>query len=1098
MLTCQQRPQPRHFQGNDKYFDVNEIAIVFCCCLCCFHFVNLKRGQAYFLREIQVVDGESISSSSGDDTDELSQKSRRPVKPKSCNCDSDKFSSGDKIDECNGKIVARRNSRRSRIFGLVFGRRSMKEDGYRDEGGSSISSLERAEIAANLLDVKWSTNLDPSNLRKDDASQFSASDASGGKQDTNIQTNEEQSQVDLPLQDATVNSVDQCTNMQRSNSVPSGLGIQEYYMEETNVEILSLESSKQIVKNSLSLNAKSTLEEELEEIYEISRNIDEHSLQNINRDSSAMGVFSEVTYPEKKFDVELVCGENNAALTEFDMSEESRSDRVQSFIYCETSENSVLGLDGSKEKPEETLYLSGGGPGEVFFCSKALHVATELGSEDRVTQQAEKIELDTLHSCDNNPQQTDPSPPSICGHDELNLKVSMTVPESCTEMVTMDSIRDFVEVKSNNISSSSCCGNSDHQIRKEINLGKKINRNDVQPAFESMGDNEQINSIDGLRKTMSAPASGSSEEEQFFFIDLDGRKQRENEDEPNFPVYIKGDCPSSHLVGSEEENRPVNTNNECNLSHNSFFQNNQLAGCVNVDNPKIASSPISIPKLNSTPDTEVRRLAKSLPDIWSCIDNLDKEEVQHRLCHSLDSNSKSMDWKVHIKDELCLINSYADYGIQPSLEHSNEEVPHHSEVMRSAVVNLAVEISLCKHLLYEGMGAEAASQAFDAEKLDINKLTSIGPTVVKNDRLIVRIRGYYFPWDAAAPIVLGMVAFGSEMVFEPKGIIPVDQVEKSLVGDPNAIIATGGSWRLWPFSFRGSRSRKATQTTPTETGRSDIENVSDSNVAIGTDKTVVKPKVLKKMVRVNTPTSEELASLNLKEGGNVITFTFSTAMLGRQKVDARIYLWKWNTRIVISDVDGTITRSDVLGQFMPLVGVDWSQTGVAHLFSAIKENGYQFLFLSARAISQAYITRQFLVNLKQNGKALPDGPVVISPDGLFPSLFREVIRRAPHEFKIACLEDIKALFPPDCNPFYAGFGNRDTDEISYLKVGIPKGKIFTINPKGEVAVNRRVDTRSYTSLHDLVHGIFPAMTSSEQEDFNSWNFWKLPPPDFHL
>ncbi|GKV04649.1 hypothetical protein SLEP1_g16783 [Rubroshorea leprosula] len=29
-------------------------------------------------------------------------------------------------------------------------------------------------------------------------------------------------------------------------------------------------------------------------------------------------------------------------------------------------------------------------------------------------------------------------------------------------------------------------------------------------------------------------------------------------------------------------------------------------------------------------------------------------------------------------------------------------------------------------------------------------------------------------------------------------------------------------------------------------------------------------------------------------------------------------------------------RSDVLGQFMPLVGMDWSQTGVAHLFSAIK------------------------------------------------------------------------------------------------------------------------------------------------------------------
>jgi phosphatidate phosphatase PAH1 len=45
------------------------------------------------------------------------------------------------------------------------------------------------------------------------------------------------------------------------------------------------------------------------------------------------------------------------------------------------------------------------------------------------------------------------------------------------------------------------------------------------------------------------------------------------------------------------------------------------------------------------------------------------------------------------------------------------------------------------------------------------------------------------------------------------------------------------------------------------------------------------------------------------------------------------------------------------------------------------------------------------------------------------------------------MQDIRSLFPEICNPFYAGFGNRDTDEISYLKVGIPKGKIFIINPK---------------------------------------------------
>ncbi|CAN6871108.1 unnamed protein product [Brassica oleracea] len=183
-------------------------------------------------------------------------------------------------------------------------------------------------------------------------------------------------------------------------------------------------------------------------------------------------------------------------------------------------------------------------------------------------------------------------------------------------------------------------------------------------------------------------------------------------------------------------------------------------------------------------------------------------------------------------------------------------------------------------------------------------------------------------------------------------------------------------------------------------------------------------------------------------------------------VDAHIYQWRWDTKIVISDVDGTITKSDVLGQFMPLVGRDWTQSGVARLFSAIKENGYQLLFLSAPAIVQAYLTRSFLNNLKQAGKALPNGHVVISPDGLFPALYREVIRRAPHEFKNACLEDIKKLFPEHYNPFYAGFGNRDTDELSYSKLGIPKGKIFIINPKGEVATGHRVDVKkSYTSLH---------------------------------
>lgn len=41
----------------------------------------------------------------------------------------------------------------------------------------------------------------------------------------------------------------------------------------------------------------------------------------------------------------------------------------------------------------------------------------------------------------------------------------------------------------------------------------------------------------------------------------------------------------------------------------------------------------------------------------------------------------------------------------------------------------------------KGWGADAASQAIDAEKLDINKFTSLGPGVVKDDRLVVKFGG---------------------------------------------------------------------------------------------------------------------------------------------------------------------------------------------------------------------------------------------------------------------------------------------------------------------------------------------------------------------
>lgn len=184
-------------------------------------------------------------------------------------------------------------------------------------------------------------------------------------------------------------------------------------------------------------------------------------------------------------------------------------------------------------------------------------------------------------------------------------------------------------------------------------------------------------------------------------------------------------------------------------------------------------------------------------------------------------------------------------------------------------------------------------------------------------------------------------------------------------------------------------------------------------------KTRRKVKHYKKSLRLS---SNKIKELNLEEGPNDVMFSVTTAYQGTTRCMCSIYYWKADDKIVISDIDGTITRSDVLGQIMPMIGRDWAQSGVTNLYTKIFENGYKFIYLSARAIGQARTTRDYLRSVIQGEIPLPDGPLLLSPTSLISAFHREVIEKKPEEFKISCLKDIQALFPE--NPFCAGFGNK--------------------------------------------------------------------------
>lgn len=257
-----------------------------------------------------------------------------------------------------------------------------------------------------------------------------------------------------------------------------------------------------------------------------------------------------------------------------------------------------------------------------------------------------------------------------------------------------------------------------------------------------------------------------------------------------------------------------------------------------------------------------------------------------------------------------------------------------------------------------------------------------------------------------------------------------------------------------------------------------------------------------------TPLSKDLEKLSLQPGANVVRFVTRTTLRGLVEVQARIFLWDCDSRIILSDVDGTVTKSDLLGHILPRIGKDWTHPGVCSLYTAIANNGYHFMYLTARSLSQIEQTRRFLFDLTQHGLRLPDGPVFTAPDRFFEAFKQEVIAKRAHEFKISCLDSVRAAFATTSKgalpkPFYAGFGNRVSDVVAYTTIGVPQHKIFIIDEHSVVHVCHV--HRTYRDLAQLVDETFPPVRNDpssnasrgvrDEPDFNSYNFWRIPPVD---
>ncbi|XP_060789472.1 phosphatidate phosphatase LPIN1 isoform X3 [Neoarius graeffei] len=390
----------------------------------------------------------------------------------------------------------------------------------------------------------------------------------------------------------------------------------------------------------------------------------------------------------------------------------------------------------------------------------------------------------------------------------------------------------------------------------------------------------------------------------------------------------------------------------------------------------------------------------------------------------------------------------------------------------------SIAISLCGGLTEN---RDITQEEFEEKAVSYQEFAN-NPSIIDDPNLVVKIGAKYYNWSTAAPLVLAMQVFQKPL---PKAALENIVKEK--------MPKKGGRW--W-FSWRGRNSSSKSESAESgeqirsnrlkdESSSSDDDSrPAKQNSACSQPEPVTSSSSVcyKKTLRLS---SEELASLQLKEGPNDVVFSVTTQYQGTCRCEGTIYLWSWDDKIVISDIDGTITRSDTLGHILPTLGKDWTHQGIARLYHKVSQNGYKFMYCSARAIGMADMTRGYLHWVNERGTMLPQGPVLLSPSSLFSVLHREVIEKKPEKFKIECLTDIKNLFYPNTEPFYAAFGNRATDVYSYKEVGVPLNRIFTVNPKGEL-----IQEHAKTNISSGNTSDFPC-----SDTYSQFTYWREQLPE---
>jgi len=236
----------------------------------------------------------------------------------------------------------------------------------------------------------------------------------------------------------------------------------------------------------------------------------------------------------------------------------------------------------------------------------------------------------------------------------------------------------------------------------------------------------------------------------------------------------------------------------------------------------------------------------------------------------------------------------------------------------------------------------------------------------------------------------------------------------------------------------------------------------------------------------------------LKPGRNPIRYLLLDELRVVGVAQANIFLWKHSDSIVVSDIDGTITKTNARGIVGTIMTEQYEKVcheGICDILSRLSESS-RVVYLTSRPLALANQTRRFLSSLKQGNQTLPIGPLLGFGGNMPQLLMMELVSKTTQRFKAGKLwqqvvQPFRQATNNDANypVFIAGFGNNFMDMQSYHAVGMGLDRIFKISKKSRIVTFDKpsLTTESYNSDDFPSHQWYKERIGTEFDGYEDSN-----------